>query len=189
MNQSSAEFNKLIGNPYQNTFSMWLCKVITIWSYKHQVVSKHHQLQYLLNSCFKLTKKEILKLCVTGLLWRGSTYGPWAPLIKGYQCGKRSDAIIETEGAAWWLPWSSPVTLKLSFNVPSDDHGSHPDDLFVSVMTSWCTIVISNVQIFHTSSRVLHTSLSQPQLRRRQCCWQSVQRRPLYEICPNLWTL
>ena len=28
-----------------------------------------------------------------------------------------------------WLPWSSLGTLKHVFNVPSDDQGSHPEDL------------------------------------------------------------
>ena len=32
-----------------------------------------------------------------------------------------------------WLPWSSLGTLKLVFNVPSDDQGSRPDDLSISL--------------------------------------------------------
>ena len=32
-----------------------------------------------------------------------------------------------------WLPWSSLGTLKLAFNISSDDQGSHPDDLSISV--------------------------------------------------------
>ena len=33
-----------------------------------------------------------------------------------------------------WLPWSPLGTLKLAFNVSSDDQGIHPDDLCVSVV-------------------------------------------------------
>ena len=39
----------------------------------------------------------------------------------------------EMERSSEWLPWPSLGTLKTSFNVPSDDQGSHPDDLSVSV--------------------------------------------------------
>ena len=54
---------------------------------------------------------------------------------------RNSIANIETEKPSGWLPWSSLGTLKASFNVPSDDQGSHPsddqgshpDDLSVSV--------------------------------------------------------
>ena len=40
----------------------------------------------------------------------------------------------EMERLSGWLPWSSLWTLKLVFNVSSDDQGSHPDDLIVSVV-------------------------------------------------------
>ena len=43
-------------------------------------------------------------------------------------------------GSSGWLPWSSLGTLKLAFDLSSDDKGSHPGDLYVSVL-SWCTCV------------------------------------------------
>ena len=39
----------------------------------------------------------------------------------------------EMERSSGWLPWSSLKTLNASFNVPSDNQGSHPDDVSVSV--------------------------------------------------------
>ena len=39
----------------------------------------------------------------------------------------------ETEDSSGWLPMSSLETLKGCFNAPCDDHGSHTDDLSVSV--------------------------------------------------------
>ena len=39
----------------------------------------------------------------------------------------------EMDRSSGWLPWSSLETLKASFNVPSDNHDSHPNDLPVSV--------------------------------------------------------
>ena len=32
-----------------------------------------------------------------------------------------------------WLPWSSLWTLKASYNVPSGDQGSQPDDISISL--------------------------------------------------------
>ena len=42
--------------------------------------------------------------------------------------------FTKTESSSEWLTWSSLETLKLVFNVSSDDQGSHPDDLSVSVL-------------------------------------------------------
>ena len=39
----------------------------------------------------------------------------------------------------WWQPWPSPATLKGSFNVPSDDQGSHP--IHVVVKESYFTFI------------------------------------------------
>ena len=39
----------------------------------------------------------------------------------------------DMERSSGWLPLSSLETLKLDFNVFSDNQGSHPDDLFISV--------------------------------------------------------
>ena len=40
----------------------------------------------------------------------------------------------QTERSSGWLPLSRLGTLKLVFNVSSDDQGSHPDDLYISVI-------------------------------------------------------
>ena len=53
----------------------------------------------------------------------------WQPSL----CGDSWYNVTETERSGW-LSYSSLGTLKTSFNVPSDDQGSHPDDLYVSVM-------------------------------------------------------
>ena len=47
--------------------------------------------------------------------------------------------VIRTEAikSSGWLPWSSLWTLKLVFNVSSDDQGSHTDDLSVF---SFCSL-------------------------------------------------
>ena len=42
--------------------------------------------------------------------------------------------FTEAERSSGWLPWPSLETLKLVFNVPSDDQGSQPGDLSVSVL-------------------------------------------------------
>ena len=42
--------------------------------------------------------------------------------------------ITETERSSGWLSCSSLEMLKASFNVPSDDQGSHPADISVSVI-------------------------------------------------------
>ena len=41
----------------------------------------------------------------------------------------------ETEKSSGWLPWSSLGTLKLASKISSDDQGSHPDDLFLSLIS------------------------------------------------------
>ena len=46
------------------------------------------------------------------------------------------DIHTETERSSGWLPWSSLGALKLAFNVSSDDKGSHPDVLSISVHQS-----------------------------------------------------
>ena len=49
---------------------------------------------------------------------------------------KRNSFLIfntETEMSSGWQSYSSLVTLKASFDVRSDDHGSHPGDLSVYV--------------------------------------------------------
>ena len=44
--------------------------------------------------------------------------------------------------------WSSLGTLKLAFNVPSDDLGSHPDDLSVSVMVLHKTFILPLLMLY-----------------------------------------
>ena len=61
-------------------------------------------------------------------------------------CTVVGDLFRETRKPSGWLPLSSLGTLKLAFNVSSDDQGSHPDDfpefvftdLILQVMT-WVT--------------------------------------------------
>ena len=48
--------------------------------------------------------------------------------------------FTETERSSEWLPWSTLGKLKLVFNVPSDDQGSHPGELFFSVYELWVVI-------------------------------------------------
>ena len=47
-----------------------------------------------------------------------------------------TNLCTETETSSGWLPWLSLGTLKLASNIFSDDQGSHPDDLSVSVYNS-----------------------------------------------------
>ena len=46
---------------------------------------------------------------------------------------RRKNLYTETERSSRRLLWSSPGTLKLAFNVSSDDQCSNPGDLYVSV--------------------------------------------------------
>ena len=69
----------------------------------------------------------------------------WSGLIKAepteYYTRWTAHNSTETERSSGWLPWSSLGTLKLTFNVSSDEQGSHPDDLSVSV-----NVIINEVQ-------------------------------------------
>ena len=56
----------------------------------------------------------ILEWFITGYKWTGNNY-------------------TETERSSLWLPWTSWGTLKLAFNVSSDDQDSHPDDRSIPV--------------------------------------------------------
>ena len=49
------------------------------------------------------------------------------------------------ERSSWWLHWSSLGLLKASFNIPSDDQGTHPDDLSVSLTDTMLTGIVSAV--------------------------------------------
>ena len=48
-----------------------------------------------------------------------------------------TDTYTGTELSSGWLPWSPLGTLKLAFNVSSEDQGSHSDDLPVSEYLSY----------------------------------------------------
>ena len=61
------------------------------------------------------------------LLWGGGILVDHWSTISSFPCS-------ETETSSRWLPWSSLETLKTSFNVPGDDHGSHSVDFSVSVV-------------------------------------------------------
>ena len=108
-------------------------------------VPNHRHLDCLLNCLFRHRSEKISKLRVTGLV-RGIQRWPVDSPHKGPVTRKRflfDDVIMvktnekpltETEKSSVSLIRSSQETLKASINVPSDDHGSHPDSLSASVL-------------------------------------------------------
>ena len=70
--------------------------------------------------------------------------------------------ITETKMSSGWLPWSSLETLKLVFNVSSDEQGSHPDDISVSVIYMMIYQIQQHSFIALTSNRnrILYRILS-----------------------------
>ena len=67
-----------------------------------------------------------------------------------------SAASTETERSSGWMPYSSLETLKTSFNVSSDDQGSHSDDLSVAVsIMRHVACLMWNIPINPSSTQIL----------------------------------
>ena len=111
-------------------------------------VPNRRHLDWLLNCLFRHRSEKISKFRVTGLVRRNHRWPVDSP-HKGPVTRKRflfDDVIMvimvktneqpltETEMSSVSLIRSSQETLKASINVPSDDHGSHPDSLSASVL-------------------------------------------------------
>ena len=74
---------------------------------------------------YKKTKytKIVCIFDLWGILWSAAVYS-FAPIL--------STRRTQTERSSGWLLWSSLGTLKLAFNVSSDDQDSHLDDFSIS---------------------------------------------------------
>ena len=78
----------------------------------------------------------------------GPTWGP--PGADRTQVGPMTFAICvvltmyitQTGRPSGWQPWYSLETLKIVFNVSCEYQGSHPDDLFISVMFDKRVVII-----------------------------------------------
>ena len=77
------------------------------------------------------------------------------------------------ERSSRWMPWSSLGTLKLAFNISSEEQGSHPDNL--SVWVCWDKIwdVLACIQIsrhFLKNSMPKYLTVHWP-IQRFYWCW------------------
>ena len=70
----------------------------------------------------------------------------WHDITSDFELTK----YTEIERWSGWLPWWSLETLKLAFNLPSDDQGSHPDHLSISVheLRSWVSHELTFVNVW-----------------------------------------
>ena len=106
-------------------------------------ILNHWQLNSLFSSLCRLTK-NILELCITGLLWEESTCDWWIPLTKCQWCGKYFHVMMTADSSPFLTPYaikSSVLYNELTLiNLARINFDSYPQAAFIASLSEQCSL-------------------------------------------------